>query len=168
MKSRLQWSPVWRFYERRKVRFWVSSTFHILEDPTLRFAFAKTSLAPATRNAPWPIRIKAKTWHDNGCSVSSRSMRKAIYYAMYHASSLYVVHICNICTYYIYIHIGFRVCYTYGSYRQCNPTYVNQQTKRRRAADKKKEWHLRGGTRKVGKQERNRRKNEGERAGKKT
>ena len=39
---------------------------------------------------------------------------------------------------YIYIHIGFRVCYTYGSYRQCNPTYVNQQTKRRRAADKKK------------------------------
>ena len=29
-------------------------------------------------------------------------------------------------------------------------------------------YHLRGGTRKVGKQERNRRKNEGERAGKKT
>jgi hypothetical protein len=43
--------------------------------------------------------------------------------------------------YYIYTHIGFRVYYTYGSYTQCNPTYVNQQTKRRRAADKKKEWH---------------------------
>ena len=105
------------------------------------FRFRKDVACSWDNAAPWPIRIKAKTWHDNGCSVSSRSMRKAIYYVMYHPSSLYVVHICNICTYIIYTHIGFRVYYTYGSYTQCNPTYVNQQTKRRRAADKKKEWH---------------------------
>ena len=61
-----------------------------------------------------------------------------------------------------------------GPYSQTNPD--PRGSKRSKAFQKKTgatsffraQCYLRGGTRKVGKQERNRRKNEGERAGKKT
>ena len=142
MKSRLQWSPVWRFYKRRKVRFWVSSTFHILEDPTLRFAFAKTSLAPGTmlHLDQFGSRQRRGTTTDALC-LHAACVRQYIMLCIIHRVYMSYTYVTYVHILYIYTHIGFRVYYTYGSYTQCNPTYVNQQTKRRRAADKKKEWH---------------------------